>query len=221
MGGVTYHTYADWLAAGTPFKPGIRLYWALGGREARYDAIFNEWPVSMDIRARLKDDIRVLSSPIEERIEHSYIIPESIAAETTAEPFEIRALRQQARQLHKRQDMLFYTMQAGIETQNDEERFEIAKEIMETIIPALDETYMQIRRWQKNGQLPSVAAVADATDGNMRTILSIRSRISRLRGKIAAGGSTTEIDKWSIEITEKQQKLKELTDESQKPTKTS
>lgn len=128
------------------------------------------------------------------------------------EPDEILLLRSRARKLHKRQ-ALIHAQLGQVET--DGERYELALELMEDVVPALDALYDQIRAWKETGELPVSAKpdgdLVQATVKKMQRLGSLASRISRLKA-LLKGHTLQPIERqdYEKELLEKKVEEKEL-----------
>lgn len=90
---------------------------------------------------------------------------------------------------------------------SDEERYELASEIMIDNVGALDETYGAIRRFEREGIEPAGDAEQKYRQGveDMREINSLRPRISRLRSAKKKGNDVDE-----AQLSELEARLEEL-----------
>jgi len=140
-------------------------------------------------------------------------------------PPEIQALHRQARTLHKQYAELkarlgVLTAQPDLYTNAD--RYAIAREIMEDVLPATDDIYEQIRAYEKTGALPTSGsnALKKEVVAQYEQLLSLRPRISRVRKWLADGAwprksglqPLTESDRAELEkeLAEKLGLVKEL-----------
>ena len=100
-------------------------------------------------------------------------------ASTKDEPLEIKELREKAKMLHKQHAYLSFEL--GVAKTN-KGRYKIAAEIMEDVLPKLDNIYDTIRHWQKTGTIPPLLGKDEFKKG-VETILrkeSLRTRIAKL-----------------------------------------
>ncbi|MBK8880746.1 MAG: hypothetical protein IPN74_20235 [Haliscomenobacter sp.] len=108
-------------------------------------------------------------------------------AGTGEEPAGVRALREKAKGLHKKQAYYHALMSEASRELDTPERqaklLEFAQKIMDEIQPAMDQVYEEIGHWKETGQAPPEG---DAQDGvrQQKRLLSIRSSISRYRKMI-------------------------------------
>lgn len=75
----------------------------------------------------------------------------SIYSASNDDPASIAALKRQAKLLHQRQDTLRIALH---DADTDEDRHEIARELIEVVLPGLDTIYSQIRAFAKTGIEP-------------------------------------------------------------------
>ncbi|PHN06951.1 hypothetical protein [Flavilitoribacter nigricans] len=182
-----------WLDENGPFAAGVTLYLSTG----------QETYVRRLSKAAKKkwvepDDMALLRRLLEQHINYqpkanpSYV-PLSDLEEATPdppqpvnEPEAIRALRAQAIPLHKRYSHLkaqLHTMVIDRDKYTAKERYDIAREIMQDVLPPTDELYDQIRAWEQDGTLPPDPEdnVVQQTVEKMQRVYSLRPRISRLK----------------------------------------
>jgi len=130
------------------------------------------------------------------------------------EPPSIIALRAQGRMMHKKHSVLHEAMRNA---KTDSERYEIAKEIMDSHIPKTDAIYNQIRKWEKEGVEPGMPGKEDVikeTVAKMKRVGVLRPRISRLKNWLR----DTKLDdvkrqKFEVELVDKDTELKGLENE--------
>lgn len=126
------------------------------------------------------------------------------------EPDTIVQLRERGRQWMKQQSYLHAQLSNEM---SDKERFHVAQELMEVVRPNVDRIYRSLRNYEETGEIPAMAAgeslkasVADLM--NKRNTL--RSRISRLKGKLSGVLPPEDEMKYEKELLEKQYALMEL-----------
>lgn len=125
------------------------------------------------------------------------------------EPIQIAELREVAKKLHKKHTVLHEQMRNA---KTDLKRYDFAKEIIQSVIPALDDIYDTIRKYEREGIVPTdykKETVVQETVEKMQKITSLRSRISRLKSWIKNEKLEAELlQKYKIEILEKEVQLK-------------
>jgi len=115
-----------------------------------------------------------------------------IAQERLNEPTAIAVLRARSKIWWDRYALAKGMMQIAT---TDQQRYELAKEIMEEITPALDDIYDSIRSYEQDGTVPGgakVSHVVKETIVKYKRVINLRTKVSRLRkkleGKLSAGG---------------------------------
>lgn len=149
----------------------------------------------------------------------------SISQKQVDEPEEIKKLRKEARGYHKQYADLkarLRLMYDKADIYTDEDRMQIAEEILEQVLPPTDAIYERIRTWESTGELPiqSMQQVVAETVAKYKQTLSLIPRISRLQKWLKDGERPTrkgvEIITPTIrieienELAEKQQQLQLL-----------
>ena len=176
----------SWLDRGCPFLPGVRLYQLIGG----------PYPISIflgfeqagfvpaDVQQRLNQGLRAYLqkypiTPDTKAPKEKLQVIKIVKIKGT-EPEAITDLRAKAKNLHK----LHSHLKAQLSTVgNDSDRYNIADQIMQKIIPGLDRIYDQIRHWEKTGNLPALLEqhLIDNPRAIANRINTLASRISKLR----------------------------------------
>ncbi len=133
-----------------------------------------------------------------------------ITLEKEPDPKEVISLRNKGRMLLKMQANLH--AQLDIVT-TDEERYDLADQIMSDVIPKTDRVYNGIRQFEQTGEIPSVA-VPDDLKAKLIDLInkknSIASRISRIKGKLKGDLSEDAKKKYEKELLEKQHLLSDI-----------
>jgi hypothetical protein len=114
-------------------------------------------------------------------------------------PLKTVTTSNKAKDLHKRHGHLHATMATA---QTDAARGAIAREIMEEVVPALDDEYDRLRGGDVEGsEAPPATAGSDSI---LRKLNSIRTRIARLRNKlIPAEKNDAKLAKLNAELAAK------------------
>lgn len=221
----------QWLDADGAFPAGLALYRSLGDPEKLpylkklSKAALKKWMDPADkvlLRRLLKE--RIHSQPPQKR----YIsTPDTTTRRTDAipatreeeEPAIIQELREKAIPLHKRYSHLKAQLYTHVEDRlkfSDVDRYEIAKEIMEDVLPPTDEIYDQIRAWEKDGTIPEEPQddVVHQTVEKMQRVYNLRPRISRLKKFITDEDiSADKREDYRKELLNKELELAELEQE--------
>jgi len=187
---MTYsHQIESWFQKKGSFIEGLNLYRQVGGMYPI--SIFQGYEtapyVPEAVESRL---VQALRDYLNKNPPAEGVAPQLQADETTAtripgaakaEPPKILELRQEARLLHKRHAFLHPQLKL---VESDKQRYEIACEIMEEVIPKLDRIYDQIREWESTGELPKedTSSIVQDTVRKMQRWTNLKSRISRVKG---------------------------------------
>ena len=105
---------------------------------------------------------------------------------------KVKALRKEGIQYHKQYADLKARLRALVDAPTlytNEDRYNIAREIMEDVIPATDAVYDRIRAYEDTGILPESGTqqVIRDTVAKYEKLMSLRPRISRIRGWLEKG----------------------------------
>lgn len=212
-----------WLDADGAFTAGLNLYRQTGGIKSigYYEKFLSLRYLPPSAKHHLRRDLQ--------RYLHNN--PPTIAgtappapqertgqAQEPEEPAAIVALRQNTIPLHKRYSHLkaeLYT-HAVSESPDANLLYELSREIMAETIPHLDSIYDQIREFQRTGEVPHMPrpALVQQTVKKMKSIASLRSRISNIRRKMKREKlSARELQQYETEIAEKEASIAELSAE--------
>ena len=218
----------NWFARDGSFIEGTTLLMQTGAITSRFQRYFSAPYVPDEIERQLKAslvaylDIHANDIPIREAqpvekvkkpvgMSENRTIVQNPDIPDLEEPIQILALRQEARKLHKRQAMLHGQLSV---VASDGERYELAKEIMEEVIPNLDRIYDTIRAWQKTGELPTAAKSDDGFRRGvelMKRLNSLKPRISRLKALLKKTNlDPKERQKYEKELREKELEVVEI-----------
>jgi hypothetical protein len=210
-----------WFDEEGSYMNGVALMGLAGYDNRRFQIYLSAAFVPYDIQQRLNSLLSsyLIEHPAEEALEKTEVraSPSTYSIPQKNEPDAILALREKAKKWHKKQAMLHAEMRSAALAEDEKKTYEYAREIMEDVIPTLDEIYDNIRKFQETGELPSLAATNDIvaqTVQKMERLYSFRSRVSRLKGKIKKGGEDDNtIQKWKKELLEKELEIKRLENE--------
>jgi hypothetical protein len=209
---------ADWFEKGCHFHDGVDLLRATGGDVRPFFRAMNSPSPDAYSRQKLKDALNkavlgLSNQPISDvpPEKKSYTgfnteIPSAKRAVFTQnEPESVTQLRERARMLHKRHSLVHAQL---LPAPDEKARLKLAEEIMEDILPQLDEIYDSIRAWEKDGVAPAPGVANDVvkeTVEKMKRVQSLESRLSRLKGLI----KNTTIDRDRADY-EKEQLAKQV-----------
>ena len=218
----------NWFAKNGSFIEGTTLLMQTGANTARFQRYFSApyvpEPVERQLRTLLTAylDIHANDLPVEDaqavetapeasKMTENRTNVQNSVIPNLEEPLQILALRQEARKLHKRQAMLHGQLSV---VATDGERYELAKEIMEEVIPNLDRIYDTIRAWEKTGDLPTAAKSDDGFRRGvelMKRLNSLKPRISRLKSLLKkTSPDPDERQKYEKELKEKELEVLEI-----------
>lgn len=209
-----------WLLESGSFSDGLDLYRQIRGdlpvsyfEKQLYQPYVNPF-VKQKLRERLESYL-LQKPPTKNNLQQPPIHPEENTKKI--EPLVITGLRSEAKALHKRHSYLHAKLTI---VQSNQERFELAKMIMEKVIPALDDIYDQIREWESTGTLPNEPDHDQEAlkKGALmyKKLESLRPRISKLKKWIQEGkrGSTvlntSAIAEYEAEKRHKEEEVKTL-----------
>lgn len=131
-----------------------------------------------------------------------------------ATPIEVLQLRDRGKNLLKQQSRLHALLCAA---QTDQERYEIAREMMEDVIPQIDFIYNSVRDWEKTGVAPlsDRENIVRSTVEKMQRLESLRTRVARvkmwLEGKKIL--SPTDRQRYEQEVAVKELEMAEIRQE--------
>lgn len=215
----------QWLDENGAFSVGVTLYQSTGQRayQSKFAKALKKRWVDPEEKALLR---RLLEKYVQydQKEEQKYVpIPDRSHAEekvevsnSREEPAEIKSLRDLAIPLHKEYSHLkaeLYLMTTDKDKYNDKDRYEVAKKIMEDVLPETDEIYDQIKAWQEDGILPTSPQddVVKQTVEKMQRVYSLRPRISRLKKWVSGDDLNDEKRKeYEKELLEKELELASL-----------
>lgn len=143
-----------------------------------------------------------------QNLKNEPVIQEKPSA-NSQEPSAIQELKNRAKPLHKLQSHLHEQLRHAT---TDEERYDIAHQMMSEVRPALDAIYNKIRHWEQTKEVPFVLSLeAEKAVEMMKRRESLKPRISRLKGWIKSE-KVAESDKAKhrIELEEKEAELAQI-----------
>lgn len=170
--------------------------------------------LSMFEREKQTDNILKEDSPpvLVENVTEENTEQDTEEKENTIEPGEILELRQEAKNLHKRQSYLHSLMCEAAKNNRKKEAYQLARELMEEVIPRLDAIYNQIREWKETGIVPNPPSPDGFKKGVelMKRRESLRTRILKLKKLLSSKLEERIRQRYENEILDKIKELKEL-----------
>ena len=155
--------------------------------------------ITPDVKEQLREALRAHAASAAETATSFSIVsydPHSLGGNTSVaplpEPAEVKALRKEGAMYHKQYAVLKERLRALLDNPamyTNEDRYNVAREIMEDVIPATDAVYDRIRSFEKSGVLPasSSSEIVRDTVEKMNRLNSLNARISRIRGWLKKG----------------------------------
>ena len=192
----------DWIKQGGSFLEGMQLLDQLGIKDSILEQAKHRPFITSSDKERLKQlllphiELESPSKPI-----------------STAEPASIQAIRRKAILQLKKRDAL--RAQLAV-VPSDQERFEIAQELMEEVIPTIDRLYDQIHQFEETGEVvrEDQQSIIQQTVQKMQRIQSLRPRISRLKNWLTKTDlPTNKKIEYQKELSEKEIELANLLSE--------
>jgi len=213
----------EWEKSGCPYLQGVALYLRLPNRKRQLLKQFQRYleatPPSR-LQSKLKSELLSYRSNSNASV-GSESVGKRVGAPIVSTqkgknyPKSILVLKEKGRRLYMRYDATHGAMAAA---KTDGDRYEFAREIMEEIVPKIDEIYGKIRRWEKTGVEPVVGGkseedVVKMVVEKMLKINSLKSRISRLRRLLKGDIGDKKRQVYQKEILEKEVEMQELKNE--------
>lgn len=201
----------QWLGEGGSFRDGVTLLEMAGALAAtrRHAPSLSQAFISAREKEALRVDmVRLLGQLPEDETPAPAPAPGTPSPQKIPDTPRIAALRNKAILLLKaRSDLKGRLLVRGlddVEKYSDADRFEIAREIMLENVPALDEIYSQIRRFEDDGIEPAddAAMIRAQAVAEMKQVNSLRSKISRIE-KAKKGGEKIDEDELNSLIQRK------------------
>jgi hypothetical protein len=210
----------DWFERDCPFHEGFLLLTDAGGNTMPYLRVVSSPNVSAYWREKMAAELNAIAAQMPESVapenptaddetekEPSKRFSKPIEGgffEKKAEPQAVLDLRAEAKKLHKRHAFLHAGLAGAAD---DAARFKLAEEILESIVPRLDEIYDAIRKYSETGDAPQPAdrrAIVKETVEKMKRLDSLEPRISRLKKMIENGGlAPRDLKKYDAELAAK------------------
>lgn len=179
-------TITEWLDEGGSFASGLHLLRATGATipaalERAAGASFVD-PAAKDLlRSRLQalrpaQEEAPANKPAHKPVKQRYTAPTG----DSPTPVEVLTLKERGKTLLKQQARLHALLCAA---ETDAERYEIAREMMEDVIPMIDSVYNSVRDWEKTGMAPpdDHANIIRSTVEKMQRLESLRTRSARVK----------------------------------------
>lgn len=210
-------TITQWLEEGGSFASGLHLLRVTGATipaalERAASAVFVD-PAAKDLlRSRLQalrpaQEENPAKKPAHLPVKQRQPVPIGDAAT----PVEVLTLKERGKNLLKQQSRLHALLGAA---ETDEERYKIARELMEEVIPLIDSVYNSVRDWEKTGIAPpdDRENIIRSTVEKMQRLESLRTRSARVKkwldGKRVL--SPTEKQRYEQEVAVKELEMAEI-----------
>jgi len=226
----------QWRDKDYPYYLGIEIYRTLGGArpvsyyerylDAPYipDTVKDELESSLlpSIRGANLEQIAVRQSPVKlpspsasigvvefpKVADYASNVAQNankVALDSNPEPQSVLLLRESAKPLLKQYSHLKANLYSA---ETDVDRYQIATEIM-TLLPQIDNIYAQVKDYHSEGTLPPSAKEKTVQDtvAKFQRILSLKPRISRLKGLVKKTTDPQELAKYQRELTAKEAEL--------------
>jgi hypothetical protein len=200
------------------FRDGVLLYQRCPNYNPRlgkrFFSHFQSTFVAANVLAQLEAQIRANLSQLPSKRLYVATPPPIRSVKTTPAqventPVPISRLKERARKLHKRQSML-HAQLSVLETEM--ERYEVAKEIMEDVIPSLDKIYEGLRKYEETGELPPIQPednVIREIVSKHNKMLTLRTRLSTLK-RLIKNSDGAKRQKYEKEMLSKELEIEEL-----------
>lgn len=214
-----------WLDADGSYAQGVALYRETGGLQplTYFERELSQTYISPEMKAKLRQSLQRFVNIHAPDNAYTQPKPSTRQAQSpepadTAEPPAILALREKAIPLHKRYSHLKAELYAATREpmRSEHDRFSIAEEIMQEVIPALDNIYDQIRDWQRTGEVPNMPRneMMEYTVKRFRLYHSSRSAMANLKRSLSAQG-LSDADRMRYEqlIADKELLMAEIAEE--------
>jgi|GEM_PF-2947685 len=189
-----------WLEKKGSFRAGFLLYKETGNQ--RYLIYFKQ----MLQRPFLPDEApKLLAKTLRTYlVDHPPTLDASLSSiqsiKTAREeiPVPIQRLHSRGKSLLKQRDSLrsqLVQMAHDQDKYTDNDRLELARQIMDLLQPQIDEVYTKIRLWEDEGQIPSeesINSIVQDTVEKFKRVMSLRPAISRLKKRHAVENTGVE-----------------------------
>jgi len=192
----------DWIERKGPYAQGLSLATAAG---AKIPADMQNVKV---VFPQLRERLTQLLRPYAARINKPIPVAQSSGQ---TEPEAVALLRLQLRDAYKVYGTLKGQLYSLCISGQDNSRYDVARQIMEDVIPQIDALSAKLKAYDRSGILPSFSdrEIVRLTVEKMKQLANMESRVSRLKGWLRSGVAGTErltTDKLAEYEKEKQEK---------------
>lgn len=187
-------TVKEWIDNDGSYRDGIALMHELGiTNKSLSDMLYRPF-----IPKSAKEELRKLLSPY---IGQQPTSP--LPNRSKVEPPYISSLRQKAVLLLKKRDQVRSQLKVA---ETDEQRYELAKTLMDELIPSIDEAYGHIKQYEEEGVVPNVQEedIIQQTVKKMLKLQSLKPRISRLKKMLSGKLTPKERQTYDKELLDKE-----------------
>jgi hypothetical protein len=171
-------TAKEWLEKNGSFNEGVEILRQLGGNMAVFLPLSQQSYISQADKHRLREAIQSLAAQL----------PPSHNAkqEPAAEPEIIQQYREKGRLMMKLQADTHTRLKVS---ESDQERYVLAEDLMERIIPQLDKVYDALRAWESDSILPVAIEVDSIREAGkkLNKWKTIKDRVIRLKRYLKTG----------------------------------
>lgn len=203
-----------WLKQNGAFLTGVALLRRFGNVPRDIEEATRRPFVSPKVKERLKYLLGVILKGFDEMAETQ---PAPTAASPKQrqeeEPAAIQELRARGKALLKEQAYL--NARLGV-LKDANDRYELARRIVEEVTPEIDSTYNAIRAFEENGTLPQTPEERDIvaeTIAKMKRVDSLKTRLRQLRKTLADTPEGPERMAVEGDIAEREEELQRLQSE--------
>jgi hypothetical protein len=205
----------DWIAQRGPYAQGLQLA-SKAGAKIPAD-LQNVQVVFPQMRERLTQLLRPYAAPSTAKdVAHAVA---HVSGET--EPEAVASLRLQLRDVYKVYGALKGQLYAACLDGQDGTRYDIARQIMEEVIPRINDMSAKLKSHERSGILPAFSdrEIVRLTVEKMKQLGNLESRVSRLKGWIKTGTAFGEkltpdkLAEYEKEQRDKEARIQELKEE--------
>lgn len=200
-----FMTIKEWIDNNGSYRDGIALMHELGIiNESLSDMLYRPF-----IPKSAKEELQKLLTPY---VGQQPMTPPPNSAKV--EPPYISSLRKKAVLLLKKRDQARSQLKVA---ETDEQRYELAKNLMDELIPSIDETYGYIKQYEKEGVVPNVQEedIIQQTVKKMLKLQSLKPRISRLKKMLSGVLTEKERQTYEKELLDKELLVQQIRAELQ------
>lgn len=205
----------DWIAQRGPYAQGLQLA-SKAGAKIPAD-LQNVQVVFPQMRERLTQLLRPYAAPSTAKDVATSVA--HVSGET--EPEAVASLRLQLRDVYKVYGALKGQLYAACLDGQDNTRYDIFRQIMEEVIPRINDMAAKLKNYERSGILPAFSdrEIVRLTVEKMKQLGNLESRVSRLKGWIKTGTAFGEnltpekLAEYEKEQRDKEARIQELKEE--------